>query len=132
MKLSLLRFTLTALVFLVMLCSLAVARAQKETPSQLSRGDSSNAQSQTSAPTDKKPPDTSVQKQLEPSKPMTPADARQAQLLADTERLYQLTQELKAEVAKSNKDTIPSTVPTPPDLSTAFIGLVGRKTMSSA
>ncbi len=37
---------------------------------------------------------------------MTPAEARQAQLLADTERLYQLTQELKDEVNKSNKDTL--------------------------
>lgn len=37
---------------------------------------------------------------------MTPAEARQAQLLADTQRLYQLTQELKAEVAKSNKDML--------------------------
>ena len=38
--------------------------------------------------------------------PMTPAEARQAQLVADTQRLYQLTQELKDEVAKSNKDTL--------------------------
>ena len=30
----------------------------------------------------------------------------QAQLMADTQRLYQLTQELKEEVAKSNKDTL--------------------------
>ncbi len=41
---------------------------------------------------------------------MTPAEARQAQLLADTQRLYQLTQELKDEVAKSNKDTLSITV----------------------
>jgi hypothetical protein len=106
MKLGLLRFTLAALVFLVMLCSLAVAQAQKETPPQQSSGDSSNAQSRTSAHTDKKPSDTSAQKQPEPSKPMTPAEARQAQLLAETQKLYQLTQELKAEVAKSNKDTL--------------------------
>jgi hypothetical protein len=106
MKLGLLRFTLAALVFLVMLCSLAVAQAQKETPPQHSSGDASNAQSQTSAQPDRKPSDTSAQKQPEPSKPMTPAEARQAQLLADTQKLYQLTQELKAEVAKSNKDTL--------------------------
>jgi hypothetical protein len=106
MKLSLLRFTLTALVFLVILCGLAVARVQKETPSQQSSNDSSNAQSQTSAQTNKKPSDTSAQKQAEPSQPMTPGEARQAQLLADTQKLYQLTQELKAEVAKSNKDTL--------------------------
>lgn len=106
MKLGLLRFTLAALVFLVMLCSLAVAQAQKETPPRQSSADSSNAQSQTSAQTDKKPSHTSAQKQPEPSKLMTPAEARQAQLLADTQKLYQLTQELKAEVAKSNKDTL--------------------------
>jgi len=34
---------------------------------------------------------------------MTP---EQAQLRADTERLYKLTEELKEEVAKSNKDTL--------------------------
>jgi hypothetical protein len=106
MKLGLLRFTLAALVFLVMLCSLAVAQAQKETPPQQSSGDASNAQSQTSAQTDKKPSGTSAQKQPEPSKPMTPAEASQAQLLADTQKLYELTQELKAEVAKSNKGTL--------------------------
>ncbi len=37
---------------------------------------------------------------------MTPAEQKRADLLADTEKLYQLTQELKAEVAKSNKDTL--------------------------
>jgi hypothetical protein len=52
-------------------------------------------QSASGAPSDGKPLST-------PS----PADARQEQLRADTEKLYQLTQELKAEVAKSNKDTL--------------------------
>ena len=40
------------------------------------------------------------------SKPMTPEEARQAQLVADTNKLYQLAQELQAEVAKSNKNTL--------------------------
>jgi len=39
-------------------------------------------------------------------KSMTPAEKRRADLQADTERLYKLTQELKAEVDKSNKDTL--------------------------
>jgi hypothetical protein len=39
-------------------------------------------------------------------KPMTPEEARQAQLVADTNRLYQLAQELQAEVAKSTKNTL--------------------------
>ncbi len=37
---------------------------------------------------------------------MTPEEARQAQLVADTNKLYQLAQELQAEVAKSNKNTL--------------------------
>src|SRR5437764_13326920 len=40
------------------------------------------------------------------AKPMTPEEARQAQLVADTNKLLELSQELKAEVAKSKKDTL--------------------------
>lgn len=40
-----------------------------------------------------------------PAKP-TVTDPRQAQILADTQKLLKLSQELKAEVAKSNKDTL--------------------------
>jgi hypothetical protein len=39
-------------------------------------------------------------------KPLTPAEKRKADLQADTEKLYRLTQELKTEVDKSNKDTL--------------------------
>ena len=35
-----------------------------------------------------------------------PAEERQAQLVADTNKLYQLAQELQAEVAKSTKNTL--------------------------
>jgi hypothetical protein len=83
----------------------AVGQAQKEASPQQNSSAASEAQSQTSTPTDQKPSEPE-RKQTEPSKPMTPAEARQAQLLADTQKLYQLTQELKAEVAKSNKDTL--------------------------
>jgi hypothetical protein len=34
------------------------------------------------------------------------SDARQAQFIADSQKLYQLAQELKVEVAKSNKNTL--------------------------
>jgi hypothetical protein len=44
--------------------------------------------------------------QAQQKTPLTPAEQRRADLLADTEKLYQLTQELKAEVSKSNKDTL--------------------------
>jgi hypothetical protein len=40
------------------------------------------------------------------SEKQTGKDARQAQIAADTERLFKMAQELKAEVAKSNKDIL--------------------------
>ncbi len=43
-----------------------------------------------------------------PAAPATPpvTDPRQAQLIADTQKLVKLSEELKAEVAKSSKDTL--------------------------
>ena len=38
--------------------------------------------------------------------PLTPEEQKRADLLSDTEKLYRLTEELKVEVAKSNKDTL--------------------------
>ena len=52
--------------------------------------------------------DTGVQKTKAP--PMSPREVRQAQLMADTKRLYALAEELRAEVAKTNKDTLSLTV----------------------
>jgi hypothetical protein len=83
---------LTASLLLTAWCGAAPAQQQK---------DSSQSQVQQPA-TDSKATDAAAK----PAKAMTPAEARQAQLQADTERLYQLTQELKDEVAKSNKDTL--------------------------
>ena len=37
---------------------------------------------------------------------LTPKQAREAQIAADTEKLFQLAQELKVEVDKSSKDTM--------------------------
>jgi hypothetical protein len=51
------------------------------------------------------PPDQKTAPSTE-QKPMTLAEKRKADLQADTEKLYKLTQELKAEVDKSNKDTL--------------------------
>ncbi|MBV8673976.1 MAG: hypothetical protein JOZ33_11120 [Acidobacteriaceae bacterium] len=51
-------------------------------------------------------PDPSQEQKPGDAKPLTPEEARQAQILADTNRLYQLAQELQAEVAKSNKNTL--------------------------
>ncbi|WP_260703686.1 hypothetical protein [Edaphobacter flagellatus] len=64
-----------------------------------SKQDSGSATKQTQAATATNQKSTS-------SSPMTPAEKRRADLQADTEKLYRLTQELKAEVEKSNKDTL--------------------------
>lgn len=76
---------------------------------------SSSAQSQAATTSDStakqespKPDEQQDQKPAFPpdSKPLTPEEARQAQIVADTNRLYQLAQELQAEVAKSSKNTL--------------------------
>jgi hypothetical protein len=65
------------------------------------------------------PPPAAATTQTDPKKtpetnpPPTPpavTDPRQAQIIADTQKLLKLSQELKAEVAKSNKDTLSLTV----------------------
>lgn len=103
------RSTLAAALVLSVCCTAAQTQ-QKDT--QPARDTTQATQDQQPAAADKKTDAAaaeqkpSEQKPAEPAKPMTPEEARQAQLLADTQRLYQLTQELKAEVAKSNKDTL--------------------------
>ena len=54
-------------------------------------------------------PDQSQEQKPAPApdaRPMTPEEARQAQIVADTNKLYELAQELQAEVAKSSKNTL--------------------------
>jgi hypothetical protein len=86
------RIAIVALLLPLMLCNCAVAQSQK-----------SGVSAQALQSQEQTPSDASAQQS---AKPMTPAEARQAQLAADTRRLYQLTQQLKEEVAKSNKDTL--------------------------
>ena len=83
---------------LLALMSVSSALTQQSTPSP--PPDSPPASSDAAPKQDHKPavaPD---------AKQMTPEEARQAQLVADTNRLYQLAQELQAEVAKSSKNTL--------------------------
>lgn len=47
---------------------------------------------------------------LRTAAPQTPEEIRHAQLAADTKRLHHLAIELRAELAKNNKDTLPLTV----------------------
>ena len=56
-------------------------------------------------PTRKKTPEAATP----PAQPAV-TDPHQAQIIADTQKLLKLSQELKAEVAKSNKDTLSLTV----------------------
>jgi len=70
----------------------------------------SSGQTDTSPPTqepkpDEKPNDTANAKTAT-SPAMSPEEARQAQFIADSQKLYQLAQELKVEVAKSNKNML--------------------------
>lgn len=58
----------------------------------------------TSAPA---PSDT---RKAAPTQVVVVSDPRQAQIVADSEKLLKLSQELKAEVAKSSKDTLSLTV----------------------
>ena len=61
----------------------------------------------TAAPPAQKPATPeSKQNDSAAQKPMSPQEARQAQIVADTDKLYQLAQELQAEVAKSGKNTL--------------------------
>jgi hypothetical protein len=87
-----------AVFFLLTAWGAAAPVQQKDSPQQ------APAQTQQTPANTAKGADAATEKPA--AAPMTPAQARQAQLLADTERLYQLTQELKEEVAKSNKDTL--------------------------
>lgn len=64
-----------------------------------------SAQQQTSPPAPATKSDE-AKSDAAPTAPLTPEEKKRAELVADTEKLYKLTQELKAEVAKSNKDTL--------------------------
>ena len=96
------------ILFLPILAVLSAAPAQKASSSS-----AQTAPAAASEPAQKPDPapkaDQSHEQKLAAApdaKPMTPEEARQAQLLADTNRLYELAQELQAEVAKSNKNTL--------------------------
>jgi len=95
----------TALVALLLLAPWAIpASAQtQQDPQQSSQTDASSPTTQQQ--TDEKTDDASKAKPAT-NQAMTPEEARQAQFVADSQKLYQLAQELKAEVAKSDKNTL--------------------------
>jgi hypothetical protein len=97
-----LRTVLAALLLLAPWAIPASAQTQQD-PQQSSQTDASSPTTQQQ--TDEKTDDTSKAKPAT-NQAMTPEEARQAQFLADSQKLYQLAQELKAEVAKSDKNTL--------------------------
>lgn len=90
---GLIREASRSLVLLLALCGVLDAQAPDTTKS----GNGVSA---------KQTPATTSDQKVSSSAPLTPAEKRRADLQADTEKLYKLTQELKAEVDKSNKDTL--------------------------
>src|SRR5277367_5670811 len=95
--------TIILVVVLPMFTVAAWAQAPKDSTPQ--SGDPATAAAQPTAARDHKADASAAQTETK-SAPMTPEEARQAQLVADTNKLFQLAEELKAEVAKSNKDTL--------------------------
>jgi sRNA-binding protein len=82
----------------------ALSQAQKDSTQT---PDATQTTPQNSPPADPtKPEENAKPEPPKPTTPLTPDELRQAQILADTNKLYELAQELKAEVAKSNKDTL--------------------------
>jgi hypothetical protein len=94
-------FTGTVLLMAFALISSESLPAQLTAPPP---GPGTSTRSQTSDNNKQKPTSTTSPESTA-AKP-TPADARKAQILEDTNRLYRMAEELKAEVAKSNKDIL--------------------------
>ena len=90
------------LLLLPALCVISTsAQPQQETQQ--------NSQAETSPQSQPKPDEkTTDSASAKPAvnQEMSPEEARQAQFVADSQKLYQLAQELKVEVAKSNKNTL--------------------------
>ena len=94
------RETLTLAVLVIALAAaapIASAQAPDQQASDHQASDQHGKEASQAAPA--KTPDAATP-------PQSPEAARQAKLIADTAKLYQLAQELKVEVDKSNKDTM--------------------------
>ncbi len=91
---------LVVTLFLAAAGALASSQQSSQNPA------STPAPAAPSAPTDTKKTSEAVPPPAQPAV----TDPHQAQIIADTQKLLKLSQELKAEVAKSNKDTLSLTV----------------------
>ena len=96
------RYGLFLLLFLLIPAKFAHPQSTNvEAPKSDSKTDSAQA-----AVSDELKDNSPATKKPEDAAPMSPEEMRQAQLAADTKKLYQLATELRAEVAKTNKDTL--------------------------
>ena len=87
-------------------CGAATAQqGSASAPAQSAAPASSDAPKQ-DPPAKPEPPKDQKPAAAADAKPMTPEEARQAQIVADTNKLFELAQELQAEVAKSSKNTL--------------------------
>jgi guanyl-specific ribonuclease Sa len=78
-----------AALLLTAICGRAIA--QSPSPTQAATSTDTKKAAEAASPT---------------TTPVVVTDPHQAQIIADSQRLLKLSQELKAEVAKSNKDTL--------------------------
>ena len=90
------------IVLLLLTFSIRASAQAQQKPQQDGQSESSS-QSQSPVP-DKKADDAAMPKTTASQTPSS--EARQAQFVADSQKLYQLAQELKTEVAKSDKNTL--------------------------
>jgi hypothetical protein len=90
-------------VSLALLIGIAAGQTGKDTAPQAGAASATDAQQ--AAVQSGKAAEGAAQKDVKAG-PMSAEEQQQAQLVADTNKLYQLAQELKVEVAKSNKDTL--------------------------
>ena len=88
---------------MALLVGIAAGQTGKDTAPQA--GATSATDAQKAAGQSGKAEEGAAQKDVKAG-PMSAEEQQQAQLVADTNKLYQLAQELKVEVAKSNKDTL--------------------------
>ena len=90
---------------LMAILPLASAQTPQDSNPQNTPPPADSKSADTKAPDSKK-----TESQTPPAKPKDEAaqreEERQAKIVADTERLYAMIQDLKAEVAKSSKDTL--------------------------
>jgi hypothetical protein len=93
------RQNLATFVLLVLLAFAVNSFAQSASPSSVSYQETAPPAQAPDQTKHESTPDTKNAK-------LSPADARKAQILEDTNRLYRMAEELKAEVAKSNKDIL--------------------------